>query len=165
MQKGLDQAPNIPSFQMGGSLLPLSATQGRLPSRRLLPLPLLHHQEHPHPLPGPALPDAVSTCGGEGGCWRSASAITAGHGDRDGWDIAHYPANDAEPTPALFAPRSGLSAVEQQSHRGNRALGRFLFSAVMTYTHLKIHPPSRKANPERRFPCQGLQRWSWATCR
>lgn len=157
MQKGLDQAQNIPSFQVGGSLLPLSATQDRVSSRWLLLLSPLHHQEQSHPLSGPALPNAISTCRGEGGCSRSASAITVGHRDRDGWDIARYPANDAEPTPALFAPQSGLSAVELQSHGGSWALGRFLSSAVMTYMHLKIHPPSRKANPERCLPCQGLQ--------
>lgn len=45
---------------------------------------------------------------------------------------------------------------EQQSHTGNWASGRSLFSAVTTYMHLKTHPPSRKANPERCLPCQGF---------
>lgn len=64
-----------------------------------------------------------------------------------------------------FPPCGAACQPWQQSHAGNWALGRSLFSAVTTYTHLKIHPPSRKTNPERCVPCQGFQQWGRATCR
>lgn len=65
----------------------------------------------------------------------------------------------------LSLPCGAACQPRQQSHAGSWALGRSLSSAVTTYTHLKIHPPSRKANPERCLPCQGFQQWSRATCR
>lgn len=43
--------------------------------------------------------------------------MALGHSAGAGWDTAHYPANDAEPTPALPALRSSLSATAAEPRR------------------------------------------------
>lgn len=152
--------PNLLERGEGRSLLLLSVTQGWVFSGQLMsPPPLIVRAS-----PSLAGTGTVPTCEGEGSAlplpqpwpWVTVLALAGTLPI-----ILLTMQNPLQP----FLPCGAACQPQQQSHAGNWALGRSLLSAVTTYTRLKIHPPSRKANPERCLPCQGFQQWSWATCR